>query len=160
MASLFVNRMCIARQRIQEARLRSHFRGLRKTAVWLCCPFLVPLLLLLLELPLKLLALSLRIGYSEASNNLEVAASHVKRALATSSIGFGSVRKHSSIIRLKSSCEAYVLQFSNVAKNALLGCSAQITNLPIAKASAVVVATTSESDGLMKILKSSMDLSR
>ena len=44
------------------------------------------------------------------------------------------------------------MQFGNVEKNSLLGCFAQMTYFPIAKASAVVVATTSDRDGLMNTL--------
>lgn len=42
--------------------------------------------------------------------------------------------------------------FSKVAKNSLDGCLGQISHLPIARASADVVATTSLVDGLMKTL--------
>jgi hypothetical protein len=42
-----------------------------------------------------------------------------------------------------------VRQLANCVKKALLGCSAQITNLPMASASATVVHSTSLTDGLM-----------
>jgi len=46
----------------------------------------------------------------------------------------------------------YVRQLAKRSKKRLEGCSAHTTNLPMASASAVVVATTSESEGLMKTL--------
>ena len=51
-----------------------------------------------------------------------------------------------------SSGESYVRQLGKVLKKALEGCCAQMTYLPMASASAVVVATTSDSDGLMNTL--------
>ena len=89
---------------------------------------------------------------SAASRNLSVAASHESLYLSLALNGVGSVL--SAFLTHSENCSlvSYVMQFGNVPKNSLLGCLAQMTYLPMANASAVVVATTSESDGLMNTL--------
>ena len=89
---------------------------------------------------------------SAASRKRSVAASHESLYLSLLVSGVGSVLSARLTHFENASGESYVRQLGKVLKKALEGCCAQMTYLPMASASAVVVATTSDSDGLMNTL--------
>ena len=89
---------------------------------------------------------------SAASRKRSVASCHVNLLKSSVGIGLGSVWSTSRTHSANSSRVEYVRQFEKVEKNSFDGCRAHTTNFPMARASAVVVATTSEREGLMKNL--------
>jgi hypothetical protein len=84
--------------------------------------------------------------------NLSVAASHDRLYLCSGVRGWGSLSIASFTLVTNSSEVLYVKQFGNDMKNLFDGCSAQMTNFPIARASAVAVQRTSLMLGFMKTL--------
>lgn len=92
------------------------------------------------------------VSRSEYSMNLCVAASHERLYLCSGVRGRGSLVIASLTFETKSSGVLYVRQLGNERKNSFDGCSAQITNLPIARASAVAVQSTSLMLGFMNTL--------
>ena len=84
--------------------------------------------------------------------NLSVAASHKRLYLCSGVSGWGSLSIASFTLAINSSEFVYVKQFRNDMKKSFDGCFAQITNFPIARASAVVVHRTSLMLGFLKTL--------
>lgn len=84
--------------------------------------------------------------------NRWVAASHERLYRCSGVSGCGSRVMASFTLATKSSDVLYVRQLGNDRKKSLDGWSAQTTNLPIARASAVAVQRTSLMLGFMKTL--------
>jgi hypothetical protein len=84
--------------------------------------------------------------------NLSVAASHDSLCSRSSVIGDGSSESASIVNFTNSDSSLYMRQLGNCLKNSFEGWFAQITILPIARASAVVVQTTSVVLGLRNSL--------
>ena len=79
-----------------------------------------------------------------------VAAGQVRASASAGVRGDGSVDSARARAAPNSSADRYVNAFPNRAANALHGWSAHTSHLPMASASAVVVATTSDVDGLTR----------